>query len=137
MVDREVIVAKAGALKRHLERLRGIGRMKRHIYLENLDAQDIAVHNLQMAIQKCIDIGNHFFSEWDIGAPASYAEVFDEMRRRKIITRAMTDRMIKMAGLRNRIVHEYEEIDHGKIFSFIKHDLRDFEVFLKAVARHL
>lgn len=137
MVDREVVLAKISALKRHLERLKGIARIKEHTYLDSLDAQDIAIHNLQMAIQKCIDIGNHFFSEWDIGAPASYSEVFDEMQKRKIISRAMFGKLIKMTGLRNRIVHEYEDIDHKKIYALIKHNLRDFNSFLKQIINHL
>lgn len=137
MVDRDVIVSKIDALKRHVERLKGIARLKEHIYLGSIDAQDIAIHNLQMAIQKCVDIGNHFFSEWDIGAPSSYSEVFDEMRRRKIIGRPMVERLIRMAGLRNRIVHEYERINQKKIFSFIKNDLRDFDAFMKQIAKHL
>lgn len=137
MVDRELVLSKISSLKRHIERLKGIARIKEHVYLDSLDAQDIAIHNLQMAIQKCIDIGNHFFSEWDIGAPASYSEVFDAMRKRKIISRAMFDKLVKMVGLRNRIVHEYEDVEHKKIYVFIKHDLRDFDLFLKQIVNHL
>lgn len=137
MVDRDIVTSKMDAIKRHLERLNGIARVKRRVFLESADAQDIAVFNLQMAIQKCIDIGNHFFSEWDIGAPSSYGEVFDELRRRKVISRPMADKLIRMVGLRNRIAHEYEDIDHGKIYEFIAKNLGDFNAYLRQIAKQL
>lgn len=137
MVDREIVMAKIDGIKRHMDRLKGIARLKEHIFIDNIDAQDVAVFNLQMAIQKCIDIGNHFYSEWDIGAPSSYSDVFDELRRRKIIIRAMSEKLIKMAGLRNRIAHEYEDIDLRKIHSFIKNNLKDFDSFLKMILKHM
>lgn len=137
MVDREIVMAKIDGIKRHLNRLKGISKLKEHIFLDSLDAQDIAVFNLQMAIQKCVDIGNHFYSEWDIGAPSSYSDVFDELRRRKVVTRGMTEKLIRMVGLRNRIAHEYENIDHRKIYSFIKKDLCDFDLFLKQIIKHM
>lgn len=137
MVDREIVMAKIDGIKRHIDRLKGISRLKERIFMDSLDAQDVAVFNLQMVIQKCIDIGNHFYSEWDIGAPSSYSEVFDELRRRKVITRTMSEKLIKMAGLRNRIAHEYEAIDHHKIYSFIKKNLKDFDSFLKMVVKHM
>ena len=136
MVDHDIIMSKIDSIKRHVDRLKSIRKMKIHVFLDSDDTKDIAILNLQMAIQKCIDIGNHFYSEWDIGAPSSYGDVFEEMCRRKVLTRAMMKKMMLMVGLRNRIVHEYEELDYNKIHSFLKNDLNDFNTFLKQVLKY-
>lgn len=137
VVDRDIIISKMSSIRHHLDRLKNISRMKGHVFLDSDDAQDICIFNLQMAIQKCIDIGNHFYSEWDIGAPASYGEVFEALKKRKVITKPTMDKLMKMVGLRNRIVREYKELDIGKIHSFVRNNLRDFDNFLKQVIKHV
>lgn len=40
-----------------------------------------------------------------------------------------------MIGLRNRLVHEYTEIDHKKIYQALRDDLGDFEDYVRAIIR--
>jgi uncharacterized protein YutE (UPF0331/DUF86 family) len=63
MVDRELILVKAGAVRRHCKRIREKTRAKIEVFTNDLDRQEIVVFNLQMAIQNCIDIAAHIVSE--------------------------------------------------------------------------
>ena len=42
-----------------------------------------------------------------------------------------------MVGLRNRIVHLYEDIDHKMIHRFLKKELADFGLFIQIITRYL
>jgi len=136
MVDRDTIIEKISALKKHLKRLKEIGSHQQSIFLENCDLQQLAAFNLQTAIQNCIDIGGHIYAGLDVGAPGTYNEIFYELLDRKIITKAMLEKLIQMIGLRNRIAHDYEDVSNEKIYSILKHDLGDFELFIKQIVKY-
>lgn len=135
MVDRDTVIEKIKALKKHVKRLEEIGRYPVAIFVENADLQQLAAFNLQIAIQNCIDIGSHLYAEFDVGAPSNYREVFYELADKKIISKAMLEKMIQMIGLRNRIVHDYEDTSQAIMHSILKKDLKDFKLFIKQVVK--
>lgn len=137
MVDKDTIIEKISVLKKHLKRLKEIGSRQRSIFLESCDLQQLAAFNLQTAIQNCIDIGGHIYAELDIGAPGTYNEIFYALSERKIISKTMLEKLIRMIGLRNRIAHDYEDVSNEKIYSILKQDLGDFELFIKQIIKYL
>ena len=56
MVDNEIILAKASSVTKHLKRLKEKARLDLNAFLEDTDSQDVALFNIQMAVQNCIDI---------------------------------------------------------------------------------
>ena len=38
-----------------------------------------------------------------------------------------------MAGLRNRLVHLYWEIDDAQIYDYLRHELSDFDAFAQRI----
>lgn len=137
MVDKDTVIAKISVLKKHLERLRKIGAHTKTAFLNSEDLQQLAAFNLQTAIQNCIDIGSHIFSELDVGSPGTYSEIFYELVQKKIITRNMSEKLIQMVGLRNRIAHDYEDVSNAKIYLILKNNLSDFELFIKQIIKLL
>ena len=136
MVDRELILAKASSVKRHLERVNKKGNVDLHTFLGDTDCQEIVLFNLQMAIQNCIDIATHIISEEGYGVPGSYSEMFYILEENNYLSSDTTEKMIKAVGLRNLIVHEYIKIELTQIFSTVQNDMNDIikylrEVFLK------
>lgn len=43
------------------------------------------------------------------------------------------EKIAPCAGLRNRIVHEYDEIDHKKVYEGIQATVRDIPHYLKLI----
>ncbi len=46
-------------------------------------------------------------------------------------------RIASAAGLRNRIVHEYDEIDHDRVFEALGNALEDIPRYLSAVGEYI
>lgn len=46
-------------------------------------------------------------------------------------------RIARAAGLRNRLVHDYEDLDPAKVFDALGDALRDVPVFLARVNQYL
>lgn len=46
-------------------------------------------------------------------------------------------RIARAAGLRNRLVHDYEDLDPGKVFDALGDALRDVPIYLARVNQYL
>jgi uncharacterized protein YutE (UPF0331/DUF86 family) len=88
---------------------------------------------LQLSIESCINIGNRILAIYQfdkpISTPETYADIFREMARIGVFDDEFMQRLIKMAKLRNRLVHLYWAIDPETIYGFLQNNLNDFKVF--------
>lgn len=137
MVDRELILVKAGAVRRHCKRIREKTSAESEVFTNDLDRQEIVVFNLQMAIQKCIDIAAHIVSEEGYGVPGSSNEMFYMLEENHLLDKELTEKMVKAIGLRNLIVHEYGAIDMEKIYHLCCDDIADLEDFIKDIVENI
>ena len=76
MIDRSLILAKAGRVDDHLRRVREKRSVSLEQFLDDLDRQESILFNLQMGIQNCIDIAAHIVSGEDLGIVGSTNEMF-------------------------------------------------------------
>jgi uncharacterized protein YutE (UPF0331/DUF86 family) len=72
-----------------------------------------------------------------LSLPADNQELFDLLRKPKVLSAPLAKRLTAMAGFRNILVHEYLEIDRHRVYRALKDQLGDFEKFIKAVSRLL
>ena len=136
MVNQSIIKAKMISIENNLGRL----KEKQSIALEKLkndkDVQDIILHNLQLAIQGCIDIASHIISDEGWQLPDTLAGLFEILRQHGVITVELQDNLKKMVGFRNIIIHEYGAIDLDKVYTILTRDVIDIYDFLKQVCSY-
>ena len=137
VVDRDLILAKAGSVKKHLNRIIQKQEVDLRVFLEDMDRQESILFNLQMAIQNCIDIAAHIVSDEGLGLPGSTSEMFYLLEENGYLDGALSEKMIKAVGFRNLILHEYGKIDLEQVFEVAQNDLRDLNDFLVAILRKL
>jgi len=130
LVDKDLILAKAGAIKRHCKRIADKSNVDIDIFRSDLDLQESVMFNMQMAIQNCIDIAAHVVSEEGYGVPGSSNEMFYMLEENNLIDRTLTEKMVKAVGLRNLIVHDYGKIDLDRIYRISQKDISDLDEFL-------
>ena len=136
MVNKSVVLRKVSLIRHNLSRLKN----KENISLESLkndfDIQDIVLHNLQLAIQGCIDIGSHVISDEGWGVAGSLNEIFYILQNKGVIKAEMSEKMISMVGFRNILVHEYETINFDIVCNILQHHLKDINEYLLAMVNH-
>ena len=137
MVDSDLILAKAGSVKRHLRRVIEKHNTDLQSFLEDIDRQESILFNLQMAVQNCIDIAAHIISEEGFGVPGSTNEMFYLLEENGYLDRNLTEKMVKAVGLRNLIVHEYSKIELEQIFEIAQNDIKDLNEYLVAILNKL
>jgi len=133
LVDRDLILAKAGSVKRRLDRIIEKRGNDLTLFLKDLDRQEIILFNLQMAIQECIDMASHIISEEGWGVPGSTNEMFYLLEENSYLERDLTERMVRSVGFRNLMVHGYVKIEMEEVYHIAQKDIHDLYKYLSAV----
>lgn len=133
MVDRDLVMSKAGLVRKHLNRVELKCSVDLPAFLADLDRQESVLFNLQMAIQNCIDIAAHIISEEGLGVPGSTNEMLYLLEENGYIDSTLTEKMAKAVGFRNLIVHEYAKIDLEQVLDIGKEDIRDLYAYLNSI----
>lgn len=107
MVDRDLILAKASGVERHLKRVEEKREVPLHAFLGELDRQESVLFNLQMAIQNCVDMAAPIIAEKELGVLGSSNEMFYLLEEKGYLDRHLAEKMVKAVGFRNLVVSQY------------------------------
>ena len=137
MVDSDLIIAKAGSVRSHLNRVFEKRNVDLDGFLKDIDTQESILFNIQMAVQICIDIAAHIISEKGLGVPGSTTEMFYLLEKHGYLNHDLAGRMVKAVGFRNLIVHEYGKIELEQVYEIAQGDINDLNEYLKAIIKKL
>ena len=93
-------------------------------------------YGLLESIQIVIDIACKMTSQYNLGNPKSYRACIELLHQNGYLSKELSENMVGMVGLRNLLVHEYVEIDEGKLYLFLD-QLDDFIAFALEMKAHL
>jgi uncharacterized protein YutE (UPF0331/DUF86 family) len=137
VVDRDLILAKVGLVKKHLNRIIEKRSVDVTEFLVDIDRQESILFNLQMAIQNCIDIAAHIVSDEGLGLPGSTSEMFYLLEENGFLDSVLTETIVKAISFKNLIVHEYGRLDVERVFEVARNDIQDLNDFLVAIVEKL
>jgi uncharacterized protein YutE (UPF0331/DUF86 family) len=133
MVNLQKINGLFDNLQKAVGQLQAINRMARPEFLQNGLILGGARYYLQTAIETCINIGSHIIASEGYRTPKDYRDVFTILNENGILPDDFTVTLRQMAGLRNRLVHLYWEIDDEQIYDILQNDLGDFDRFVQLI----
>ena len=133
MIDRNILLAKAGRVEQHLRRIKEKRIVPLDQFLEDLDRQESILFNMQTAIQNCIDMAAHIISDHNLGVAGSTNEMFYMLQENGYLDSGLTEKMVASVGFRNLIVHEYGNVDLRKVYQIAQKDIEDLETFLRVI----
>ena len=137
MVDKDLILAKAGSVKSHLNRVIEKRNVDLDSFMKDIDRQESILFNIQTAVQNCIDIAAHIISEESFGVPGSTTEMLYILGKNGYLDNDLTQKMVKAVGFRNLIVHEYGKIELEQVYEIAQNDINDLNEYLKAIIKKL
>lgn len=91
---------------------------------------------LELVVQVALDILSHLLAE-DGVTPTSYRQVFEEAGRHGVLPADLASRLSDSAGLRNILVHMYDEIDYAIVAASVGRALTDFRDLLVVLEARL
>ncbi len=144
MIDRQLITRKMSLILEDLAAMTRLSQLPREQYLKDPINEALAERYLERAIGRMIDINFHLITESGLSAgaaqaghapPKDYHESFVRLGTLGVMTSDLAKEMAMAAGLRNRIVHEYDDIDPERVYEALPVAVRQIPVYLDHIQR--
>lgn len=120
-----VVQRKLTHLKELLELLRGESTTPLTAYLQDRRQQLLVERLLHLSVEAASDLLEHLLVEELNKKPQTYADTFLLAGQNGLIPMELAQRLIPAAGLRNRLVHDYEAIDPSRVHTAMSVALQD------------
>lgn len=137
LIDREILATRLSKLREALKKLKSIAGKPRNEYLKSEVDRALAEHYLRIALEAGLDIGNHVIASEGFRKPLKIREIPMILAENGVISRELSEKLARAAGLRNRLVHGYADVDHEAIYGVLQQDLGDLERLAEAVVKYL
>ena len=135
MTDQDLVAKKLALIETYVRELRTLSRPQE--IATEVRERRFAEHTLQIAIQAALDVASHVVSDQRLGEPTSNAELFALLANAGWLEAAQADRLRKMAGFRNVLVHGYAAVDPAIVRDVVENHLGDLLEFVAAVRSRL
>lgn len=118
-----------------LDGLKVLAEAQRRYERDSSDAivQHALMHAMQNCIAAIIDIAQHITSEKLGRTSESYSDAIRDLAVVGVLDQSFADNFSRVAKLRNVLVHLYDSVDIGFLFSLVPSFEKDSKTFLKQI----
>ena len=92
---------------------------------------------LQEAIEAALDVNAHLIAELGHDVPDDYFGGFVKLGQLGILSEELAGALAPSAGLRNRLVHEYDALDDAKVLAAVGTILDLYPRYIQAIEAEL
>jgi uncharacterized protein YutE (UPF0331/DUF86 family) len=100
----------------------------RHDPLTTRRSQWALRYGLMASIQIVIDLACEIVAKRSLGSPSAYRECIELLAQFGLLEHSLAETLQKMVGLRNLLVHDYDEVDINRLTPLLEL-LDDFKAF--------
>ena len=136
-VDPELVTRKLLLIASDLDALRPVGARGEAAYLASRVDQAFVERYLERTVGRMIDVNYHVLTGAGHPPPADDYASFVRLGEIGVLDATFAREIARAAGLRNRLVHEYEGLDSSKVFQALTDAFVDIPRYLDQVNRYL
>ncbi len=92
---------------------------------------------MEFAIENVYDICAIINSDLKLDMPESDEGILENLEHKGILTKDMKDKVRRMKGFRNIVVHRYGKIDDQVTYSILANNINDFYQFIEQIENFL
>ena len=137
MVDRLVISTRLNRLEEYLKILKGLQKYPLDRFKRDPLIRGSAEHYLHLAIECCLDMGNHVIADRGFRKPEDYKEIFLILGEEKFLPSKFAKSLVPMVRFRNLVIHDYLRVDPAQVFQILQNHLADLRKLARAFGRLL
>lgn len=128
-LDPESVRLRLALILDYLEEIKPLAAISLEDFLSDRYKQRAAERLLEITVQAAIDINNHLLRKHFKLATPSNAMGFQELSRRGVIAGELANQLADSGKLRNRLAHQYDEIDYNVVFSVLNEVLEYYPLY--------
>ena len=135
MVDKEFVHRKISLIEEELMRLIEFENLTLDQVAQDYKSQAIVERILERVITRAIDINQHLIAELGgtLRTIRSYRETFLRLADLGVYSKDFAQKVAPCAGLRNVLVHDYNNIDQELVHKSIQSAIQDFNEYAKYI----
>ncbi|TDO95171.1 uncharacterized protein YutE (UPF0331/DUF86 family) [Halanaerobium saccharolyticum] len=137
MVDRDVVLNRIKHLEDNINYLKKIENFDQKTFSSDQDVYYRFERALHLAVEAVLDLGNRLIADQNLGTPDSNRDIFRVLFKNKVINEDLKESLVKMAGFRNILVHDYLELDRELEYEIIKNNIDDIKEFMQVILKYL
>jgi len=134
----DIVINKKESIERCLKQVRDYyALVSDKPFAEDHLKQDAIALNLHRACEQCIDLAHHAIKVRKLGLPQSSRESFRLLSEGGLIPRELSDKLERMVGFRNVLVHQYRQLDLDMMIDIIENHLDNLLEFTDLMVKEL
>jgi uncharacterized protein YutE (UPF0331/DUF86 family) len=134
MIDKTLVTRKINLISEDFEALKLLADLSYDDYVAKSTNEVLAERYLERMIGRMIDINYHIITEQGHPPPSDYYKSFLDLGKMGVLPVDFAEQIAPCAGLRNRIVHEYDELDTKKVYEGMLSAVKDVPRFLRYIS---
>jgi uncharacterized protein YutE (UPF0331/DUF86 family) len=136
-VDAALVRRKLARIAASLDALGPLAQLTLSEYRARLYERKAAERLLHEGIEAALDVNAHLIAEMGAEVPDDYCVGFVVLGDLGVLLRELAHSLAPSAGLRKRLVHEYESLDDAKVKASIDALLGQYPSYVLAVESYL
>ncbi|MGH2593883.1 MAG: type VII toxin-antitoxin system HepT family RNase toxin [Anaerolineae bacterium] len=137
MLDKDFIRKKLSALVKHLKELDALAQLTLAEYKADFVRRHAAEKVVELIVEHALDINRAIVEANQAEPPQTGYNTFLEMERLGILPPGLTARLASTTGLRNRLVHRYDEIDNKAVYHSLQPLLSNYRQYARLIQTYL
>lgn len=132
----DIVLNKKESIERCIRQIRRYYAMESDVsFEEDYLKQDAIAINIQRACEQAIDLANYTIKVKKLGLPKESRESFTLLAENNFISQELANKLAKMIGFRNVLVHEYQSLDLQLMVDVIENRLDDLVQFTNNILK--
>lgn len=136
-LDHDIVRRKLETIVADLRLLEPIAELDVNAYLTEPYRRKATERMLQEIVEAAVDVNAHILVQAGQGAPDDLFASFHGMAGAGVLTSDLATSLAPSAGLRNRLVHEYDRIDDAIVLAAVGQALTLYPQYVAAIEAYL
>lgn len=132
-LDKELVAHDLKHLRSAITILQDLVQNQRETFCSDYRIYGLAERYLQQAIEACLSLCCTLIATLGLRRAEAHHELLSIIANQQIITRSLAYRLEILANLREKLVHEPDELNHETLYEDIQHHLADLEEFASTI----
>lgn len=103
--------------------------------------EELVLHTIerlfQLIVDTMVDINTHIITAKDFPVPDDFQSTFIVLGKHDVLPMEFALKISPVVGLRNRVVHKYEDLNTKLFFKQLKDEFDDFRQYLKYISDYI
>lgn len=137
MLNQEFLIRKIKLIQEDLSHLEPVSKFSFNDIVSDPIKQSAVERYLERIVTRAIDINRHLIAEFGQGneITRSYEDTFLRLADLKVLSNELAQKIAPSAGLRNVLVHEYDEVDPKLVYESIGEAINQYGEYCAAILK--